>query len=105
LDLVAPAAIRFTADGFGEFGLIVVRGFMDCRYGDHKRLPAVEFSWEGDDEGDACCGRGWAVLQIDGVLRGRLFFHQGDDSGFTAERPRVKRRLRRVGGRRRPAVR
>jgi hypothetical protein len=31
-------------------------------------------------------GRGWAVLEEDGSLRGRIFFHLGDDSGFTAAR-------------------
>jgi hypothetical protein len=37
-------------------------------------------------------GRGWAVLEKDGTLRGHLFFHDGDDSGFLAERqaPRSK---------------
>ena len=31
-------------------------------------------------------GRGWAVLEEDRSLRGRIFFHLGDDSGFTAGR-------------------
>jgi hypothetical protein len=30
--------------------------------------------------------RGWAVLEDDGSLRGCIFFHLGDDSGFTAVR-------------------
>jgi hypothetical protein len=28
----------------------------------------------------------WAVLGDDGSLRGRIFFHLGDDSSFTAMR-------------------
>jgi hypothetical protein len=46
----------------------------------------VEFSWDGFDEGDPATGRGWAVVEEDGSLRGRIFLHLGDDSGFRAER-------------------
>jgi hypothetical protein len=46
----------------------------------------VEFSWEGNDECDPANGRGWAVLEEDGSLRGRIFFHFGDDSRFTPVR-------------------
>lgn len=47
----------------------------------------VEFTWEGDDEGDARSGRGWASLSDGGSLTGWIFFHLGDDSGFLAVRP------------------
>jgi hypothetical protein len=60
---------------------------MDCRiepYGDSERLA---FSWDGEDEMDPVSGRGWAIINEDGQLVGRLYFHDGDDSGFTAERP------------------
>ena len=30
-------------------------------------------------------GRGWAVLQDDGPIRGKLSLHQGDKSGFGSE--------------------
>jgi len=46
----------------------------------------VEFSWEGNDQCDPASGRGWAVLEKDGSLCGRIFFHLGRDSGFTAVR-------------------
>lgn len=46
----------------------------------------VEFSWDGTDEGDPVSGRGWAALQDDGSLGGRIYFHLGDASGFRAER-------------------
>jgi hypothetical protein len=59
---------------------------MDCREAARDGRPGVEFSWEGNDECDPASGRGWAVLEEDGSLRGRVFFHQGDDSGFTAVR-------------------
>jgi hypothetical protein len=49
--------------------------------------PAVEWTWDGNDEMDEASGRGWAVLQDDGTLKGKLFFHRGDSSGFTAAKP------------------
>jgi hypothetical protein len=57
---------------------------VDCREVERDGRPGVEFSWEGNDECDPASGRGWAVLEKDGSLRGRIFFHLGDDSGFAA---------------------
>ena len=48
--------------------------------------PAVEFSWDGSDEGDHASGRGWAALDDDGSLVGHIWFHMGDDSGYRAIR-------------------
>ncbi len=80
LDLVVPAHMDFTVDGLGHFKMIAVEGGLDCRF-DGSR---VEFSWIGDDDGDPTNGRGWAEIGRDGKLRGRIFFHQGDDSSFVA---------------------
>jgi hypothetical protein len=87
LDLVAPAFMEFRPDRTGSFGFIAVRGWMDCRSAGSGR-SGIEFSWEGTDEGDQVSGRGWAALQDDGSLHGRIYFHLGDDSGFRAERNR-----------------
>jgi len=46
----------------------------------------VEFTWEGNDESDPASGRGWAALEEDGSLRGHIYFHLVDDSGFRAVR-------------------
>ena len=59
---------------------------MDCRFEERDGKPLVEFSWLGSDESDDANGRGWAVLEEDGSLNGRIYFHQGDDSAFTATR-------------------
>ena len=83
LDLVGPAFIEFGRQGMGEFQFIAVQGGLDCRFSERGDLPAVEFSWEGQDEGDDTLGRGWAVLR-EGTLEGRWFFHRGDDSWFRA---------------------
>ncbi|THJ74550.1 hypothetical protein [Candidatus Frankia alpina] len=84
IDLVEPGFIEFAGDGTGEFGFIAVRGWMDWRSTERDGRPLVEFSWDGDDEGDEASGRGWAALGEDGALTGHLFFHLGDDSGFRA---------------------
>jgi hypothetical protein len=87
LDLVAPAFMEFRPDRTGSFGFIAVTGWMDCRCAGNGR-SGIEFSWEGTDEGDQVSGRGWAALQDDGSLHGRIYFHLGDESGFRAERYR-----------------
>ncbi|WP_342661328.1 hypothetical protein Rruber_05078 (plasmid) [Rhodococcus ruber] len=85
LDLIEPAFIEFADDGTGQFGFIAVRGWMDCRTTARDGRPAVEFSWDGDDDGDRLSGRGWALSRDDASLEGHLFIHQGDDSSFRAE--------------------
>lgn len=85
IDLVGPAFIEFFDDGSGRFGFIAVEACLHCQdaRGDPPRL---EFTWEGNDEGDAVNGRGWVQLEADHSLRGHIYFHIGDDSGFRAVR-------------------
>jgi hypothetical protein len=85
LDLVAPAFIEFSTAHGGSLGFIVVTGWIDWRASEAEHFD-VEFTWDGDDEGDHVSGRGWATLGDDEVLRGHLYFHLGDDSAFRAER-------------------
>lgn len=87
MDLVGPAFIEFDEEGTGRFGFIAVEGYLDCRPGERSGRPGVEFTWEGSDDGEPAGGRGWAVLNEDGSLHGRIYFHLGDDSGFRAVRP------------------
>jgi hypothetical protein len=82
LDLVVPVHITFTGDGLGRFQMIVVQGEMDARFQGSR----VEFSWAGDDEGDEASGRGWAEIDQDGQLKGRILLHLGDDSSFVAKK-------------------
>jgi hypothetical protein len=95
LDLLGPAHFTLERDGLGRLGFLAIEAGLDYRVGKRDGGPAVEFSFEGSDEGDRITGRGWATL-ADGELRGRIFIHHGDDSGFTARRseraaPRRKR--------------
>jgi len=80
-----PAYIEFTKGQGGQFHFGNVCGNLDCREGLRDGKPAVEFSWDGNAEMDAACGRGWAI-RIGDELHGMLFFHQGDDSEFVAKK-------------------
>ena len=84
IELLGPAFIEFNPDRTGRFRFIAVEGNLDCRDADREGCPSVEFTWEGQDEGDPATGRGWAALETNGSLRGRIYFHAGDDSGFRA---------------------
>jgi hypothetical protein len=86
VDLVAPGFIEFQPDATGSFGFVAVQGGLDWREAPREGRAGAEFSWEGFDEGDPASGRGWATLEPDGGLRGHLYFHLGDDSGFHATR-------------------
>jgi hypothetical protein len=85
LDLVAPAMLSLKPKGVGQIALIAIEAQLDYRVVMRDGLPGIEFSFQGFDEGDEVMGRGWALLQGQ-QLQGRLFFHQGDDSSFVAQR-------------------
>lgn len=86
LDLVEDAFVRFGPQQLGELAMIALRADVDYRLGTNDGRPSVDFSFEGEDDGDPCSGRGSATLGDDGVLRGRLYIHRGDDSAFEADR-------------------
>jgi hypothetical protein len=79
------AFIELKEDGTGHFQFGYVQGYMDWRSAARDGEPAVEWSWEGNDEMDPAQGRGWAVLKGD-ELHGMIFIHLGDESGFVAKR-------------------
>lgn len=85
LDMLVTAHITFGDHGLGTMQLIAIGAGIDYRVGVRDGHPSVEFSWFGEDDADPACGRGWAVLKGD-TLEGQLFIHQGDESGFVAER-------------------
>jgi hypothetical protein len=103
LDLVVPAFIEFDREQMGQFQFGTVRGWLDCRFGERDGAVAVDFSWEGENDNDPGCGRGWGALRGD-RLEGRLYIHRGDDSAFVASRTArpasPKRRGQRLAARR-----
>ena len=91
LDDFTQAHLTLGSDNLGELAFLYVSADVDYRVVERDDLPAVEFSFNGFDELDPISGRGWAVLH-GSELRGRLFFHRGDDSAFVARRKPGKRR-------------
>ncbi len=76
---------EFDGKGGGEFHFGYVHGSMDCKPTTREGEPALEWTWDGNDEMDPAQGRGWAVVKGD-ELHGMIFFHSGDDSEFVAQR-------------------
>lgn len=76
--------IEFDDKNCSSFHFGYVHGNMDCQLTTRDGVPAVEWSWDGNDEMDAAQGRGWAVLKDD-ELQGMIFFYGGDSSGFVAK--------------------
>jgi len=83
LDMLEPAYIAFDGKGSGEFLFGCVVAGLDC----DDASDSADFTWSGQDEMDEASGDGGAELQADGSLRGRICFHNGDESSFKA-RPR-----------------
>jgi hypothetical protein len=87
--------IEFEANGTGHFQFGSVQGSMDYRPATRDGQPAVEWTWEGNDEMDSAMGGGWAVLQGD-KLHGMHFLHLGDESGFVAKKAGKQKRPKRM---------
>jgi hypothetical protein len=87
IDLVVPGYFSFRKDNLREFQFGTVYGHIDYRIEPYQDTERLEFSWEGKDEMDPVSGRGWAMIE-DGQLQGRLYFHEGDESGFVAQKER-----------------
>src|SRR3954468_8599280 len=59
LDLVEEAHLTLQGKSDGEIAFGALKGFLDVRYGTRDGSACAEFSWEGHDENDPACGRGW----------------------------------------------
>ena len=70
LDLVEPAHIVFESENDGAFVFGTVKGWLDVRYGARDGSACAEFSWEGLNDNDPACGRGWVILGTAGRLVG-----------------------------------
>lgn len=84
MNMEVRAFIEFMDDRKGRFQFCLVQGFTDCRFETRDGLPFVEFSWNGFSEHDPMSGRGWARLDGHGLMSGRIFIHDADESGFSA---------------------
>lgn len=86
LDEVEEAHITFGPGSDGEIACIAISGDLDVRYGSRDGSASAEFSWQGSDDGEDACGRGWLMIGTAGRLVGHFFIHNGDDSAFVCER-------------------
>ncbi len=93
LDLLGPAKIVFEGNNDGHVALLAMAAEIDDRVIVRAGLHTVEFSFDGFDEDQLITGRGWAIRE-GGYLRGRLFFHQGDESAFVANQNAGRRTAR-----------
>ena len=85
LDLVEQAHLTFGSQFDGEIAFGALKGFLDVRYGTREGSSCAEFSWEGHDDNDPACGRGWVAIGTTGRLVGH-YIHNGDDSAIVCER-------------------
>jgi hypothetical protein len=85
IDLMGPGHLTVKADGDGELRFGAIEAWIDCRVEQVNGVERLEFSFEGGDEGDPICGRGWAEVKGK-IMSGRIYLHMGDDSSFTATR-------------------
>lgn len=83
IDLTGEGHITVEKKNRGEIHFGAVDCDLDCRIEKVGEQERIEFSFVGVDEGDEVSGRGWAVFDGD-QLRGRIYFHDGEESGFSA---------------------
>ncbi len=84
INLVEQDHITFTEHG-GEMAFICANRWLDCR-AKGKTGAAVDFTFQGSDEGDEVSGRGHAKLAGTDRIKGSICFHMGDESGLVARR-------------------
>jgi hypothetical protein len=84
VDLCGPAKLHVSTRGIGRMNFGAVDIELDCKMDDRDE-NMLQFSFEGGDEGDAICGRGYCLVEGDDMV-GRLFRHGSDDFGFRAKR-------------------
>ncbi len=87
IDLVEPGFISFQKGGRGEmrFGAVSLELDWEC-----NEAGKAEFTFTGFDEMDETSGEGWAAPAQERLV-GHFKFHQGDKSGFIAERWKAAR--------------
>ena len=85
INLAGPGQLRIDRDGSGSMQFGALEAALDCRMEQIGHIERLEFTFQGIDEEEAISGRGWFTVSGDEIT-GRTYFHQGEDSGFTATR-------------------
>lgn len=84
VDLEEPGYFEFEEGRFGNFVFGAMWGQVDFQVS--HRTPFIEFSWQGECEGDPYCGRGFFEFPTPDQGEGVLYIHAGDKSGVRIER-------------------
>lgn len=58
----SAAHLTFEGAAGGEIAFGALKGFLDVRYGARDGAACTEFSWQGHDDNDPACGRGWVII-------------------------------------------
>ena len=85
INLVDPGYLTVDPEGSGSMQFGALNVDLDWRVADIKSGKKLQFTFEGFDEGDPVSGRGWATISGP-EMTGRIYFHDGDESGFKASR-------------------
>lgn len=99
INLAGPGYLRIDREGGGFMQFGAVEAALDCRAEEIGNTHRLEFSFQGSDEGDPISGRGWAAVS-GSEMTGRIYFHRGEESGFTA----IKENQGKASARSRPKV-
>ncbi len=84
VDLGGPAELKISTRGSATMNFGAVEITLDCKM-DELDGRVLRFSFEGADEGDPICGRGFCLV-TGGEMIGRIFRHDGDEFGFKAKK-------------------
>jgi hypothetical protein len=85
IDLVTPGYIEIDSNGSGEIQFGCVNAQLDYCVNSKGNEERLDFSFDGQDEGDPINGRGFAKIR-DKSLVGRIFIYMGDESDFVAQK-------------------
>ncbi len=84
VDLCGPGMLDISTRGNGSMNFGAVEIILDCKTDDLDER-VLRFSYEGQDEGDSICGRGYCLLDGE-QMTGRIFRHLSDEFSFKAKR-------------------
>ncbi len=85
-NMEVQAYIEIDQRGSGNFQFGLVVGQIDGEIVKDGAGERLEFTWDGNDENDEAFGSGWVKLKDKNTLEGKIKFHQGDSSLFSAKR-------------------
>jgi hypothetical protein len=85
-NMEVQAYIEINSKGNGEFQFGLVSGYIDGEIINDAEAEKLDFTWEGNDESDATSGSGWLKMKEKDIIEGKIKFHMGEISKFSAKR-------------------